>query len=657
MQGCKPKESPADFIYNKGADYLLADNPKEALEQFQKALAIDPQHEEACLQIAYIYEEQFNDSEKAIEFYKKFLEISDNDRIKDKVKLWIEAAQANLKKGSSDSTPSEFKDLDPKTRKRIQKILAQKDDEFKKILEKKDKQLTKSDSRELRTLKETLASFKLEIVELKDSVENLTIERNSLEKKVREKQTKAKIADVLNSPALKGGAKKLKQNLIELKTEQENLKLEAEQARNKNKQFETANVKLRQQLAEARKVKLSSDKSKTLAKQLKRAQENNKFLADKLKIAKNAGAASEESEKMKVRFDEEIKKLQKEVLEIKKEKTQIIIAKNSIEQKCAELDDQVKALLKHSSSLEDGQNLVQENRKLRLEIADLTSKFNEMSVQKSLAEQKAIELEDEVESYKTVPEAAKPVVASDFTDLSDEIIQMQSTIQKKNNDLEHKDNQISILKNELEEIQTDFDKITSDKSKDQLIDELNKKLISSSDSNQKFKYEIAKLNRAKNKYKSLDESAKALATDMRDLNSELLDKNRKLNEYALKTKKYSSAHKNALEKIRKLEIQNQEMNNKIRTIISKVNDKPMYSGNSTYKYKQPQQNNVKQPKRPKRRIKTYRVRRGDSLSSIAFKIYGNKNKWQTIYSENRDILKRPDSLRSGQILIIPLPEK
>jgi len=664
LPGCKPKQSPAEHIYNKGSEYLIEDKPKEALEQFQKALAIDPNHEDSCLQIAYIYEEQFNDSTKAIEYYNKFLKISKNERIKEKVKLWIEDARANLKKSAPAST-DEFKNLDPKTRKRVIKIIAEKEALFKKELDKKDKEIASSDSRELETLKETLGSFKLETIELKDKIENLTIERNDLQKKVRERQTQAKIADVLNSPALKGGVKKLKQNLISLKSEQEGMKLQVEQEKSKSKQLEEENVKLRQQLAEARKIKLSSDKTKALTAQLRKVQENNQLLADKLKIAKNAGAASDESEKIKKSFEKEIRNLQNQVLKSKKEQTAITITKNSLEQKCSELEDQVKALLKHSTSLEDnnGKNFIQENRVLRLEIAKLTSQFNDMSVKKSLAEQKAIELEDEVESYKTIPEAAKPVVASDFTDLSDEILQMQSTIQKKDNELEYKDNQISILKGEFNEIQNDFDKIKSDSSKDELIDELNKKLISNSDMNQKLKYEIAKLNREKNKYKSADENAKALAYDMKGLSSELSDKNRRLNEYAVKTKKYSEAHKAALEKIRRLEIQNQEMNNKIRGIISKMGNRQAYSKslatksypeNNTYKYTNIKKNSGTSNTASKRKVKTYRVKRGDSLSSIAYLIYGSKSKWQLIYSENRDILKRPDSLRAGQILIIPV---
>jgi nucleoid-associated protein YgaU len=47
------------------------------------------------------------------------------------------------------------------------------------------------------------------------------------------------------------------------------------------------------------------------------------------------------------------------------------------------------------------------------------------------------------------------------------------------------------------------------------------------------------------------------------------------------------------------------------------------------------------------------VRSGDTLSGIAGKVYGDRNKWNIIYAANRDLLPRADSLRIGQVLYIP----
>jgi LysM repeat protein len=52
-------------------------------------------------------------------------------------------------------------------------------------------------------------------------------------------------------------------------------------------------------------------------------------------------------------------------------------------------------------------------------------------------------------------------------------------------------------------------------------------------------------------------------------------------------------------------------------------------------------------------MNTYRVQRGDTLSSIAEKRYGDPRKWRLIYDANRAKLKSPESLKLGQTLILP----
>ncbi len=50
---------------------------------------------------------------------------------------------------------------------------------------------------------------------------------------------------------------------------------------------------------------------------------------------------------------------------------------------------------------------------------------------------------------------------------------------------------------------------------------------------------------------------------------------------------------------------------------------------------------------------TYTVQDGDSLSSIAGKLYRDAGAWPTIYDANRDLLTAPDDLQVGQTLRIP----
>lgn len=52
-------------------------------------------------------------------------------------------------------------------------------------------------------------------------------------------------------------------------------------------------------------------------------------------------------------------------------------------------------------------------------------------------------------------------------------------------------------------------------------------------------------------------------------------------------------------------------------------------------------------------VRTYRVQKGDTLSSISIKMYNDSAGWQKIYQANRKTLKSPSSLVVGQTLIIP----
>lgn len=51
--------------------------------------------------------------------------------------------------------------------------------------------------------------------------------------------------------------------------------------------------------------------------------------------------------------------------------------------------------------------------------------------------------------------------------------------------------------------------------------------------------------------------------------------------------------------------------------------------------------------------RTYRVRRGDTLASIAAKVYGSEDQWHRIYEANREIIPDSDRLQVGTVLTIP----
>ena len=56
-------------------------------------------------------------------------------------------------------------------------------------------------------------------------------------------------------------------------------------------------------------------------------------------------------------------------------------------------------------------------------------------------------------------------------------------------------------------------------------------------------------------------------------------------------------------------------------------------------------------------VKTYTVKAGDTLSSIARERLGNANAYPKIFEANRDQLSDPDKIKPGQVLKIPQPAK
>ena len=53
----------------------------------------------------------------------------------------------------------------------------------------------------------------------------------------------------------------------------------------------------------------------------------------------------------------------------------------------------------------------------------------------------------------------------------------------------------------------------------------------------------------------------------------------------------------------------------------------------------------------------YTVKKGDYLSKIAKQVYGNANKYNIIFEANKPMLKDPNLIYPGQVLVIPPPEK
>ena len=80
--------------------------------------------------------------------------------------------------------------------------------------------------------------------------------------------------------------------------------------------------------------------------------------------------------------------------------------------------------------------------------------------------------------------------------------------------------------------------------------------------------------------------------------------------------------------------------------ISAVNDDRLFVGEKV-------DVNLAPEKQPEPEKQFYTVVKGDSLSKISKRFYGDANKYQRIFEANKPMLKDPNLIYPGQMLVIP----
>ena len=91
--------------------------------------------------------------------------------------------------------------------------------------------------------------------------------------------------------------------------------------------------------------------------------------------------------------------------------------------------------------------------------------------------------------------------------------------------------------------------------------------------------------------------------------------------------------------------QYKQFGTKVVKVVNSTNGKP--TGTTTTNARQT--TNSPAPKKET----TYTVKRGDCLWNIAKKFYGNGAKYKKIYEANKDKIKNPNLIYTGQVLVIP----
>jgi nucleoid-associated protein YgaU len=54
--------------------------------------------------------------------------------------------------------------------------------------------------------------------------------------------------------------------------------------------------------------------------------------------------------------------------------------------------------------------------------------------------------------------------------------------------------------------------------------------------------------------------------------------------------------------------------------------------------------------------KTYTIAKGDTLSKIARDEYGDPKLWRELFKHNKDVIKDPDKIFPGQVIVLPPKE-
>ena len=55
--------------------------------------------------------------------------------------------------------------------------------------------------------------------------------------------------------------------------------------------------------------------------------------------------------------------------------------------------------------------------------------------------------------------------------------------------------------------------------------------------------------------------------------------------------------------------------------------------------------------------RTYTIQKGDTLSAIAKREYGDAQEWRAIYDANRETIKDPDRIFPGQKIYLPIRDQ
>ncbi len=84
------KKERALFHYNLAVAYTKSKLYNDAIESYERSLALDPNNADADYNLGLLYSDVKNDPKKAIAHYKKYLELKPDAQDRDEVQGWID---------------------------------------------------------------------------------------------------------------------------------------------------------------------------------------------------------------------------------------------------------------------------------------------------------------------------------------------------------------------------------------------------------------------------------------------------------------------------------------------------------------------------------------------------------------------------------------
>ena len=82
--------------YNLGVSYTKDKSYEMAIDEYEKALSLDPKDADSEYNLAIIYDEYRKNPKRAIEHYKKYLELRPDAADIDEVKDWISRLEGTV---------------------------------------------------------------------------------------------------------------------------------------------------------------------------------------------------------------------------------------------------------------------------------------------------------------------------------------------------------------------------------------------------------------------------------------------------------------------------------------------------------------------------------------------------------------------------------